>query len=153
MTNLSIRTIGYSINYIFTKSKKVGLFIYRYFKNINYPTKKDTVKKRGLILNLNLLTDVPNTYNDSLQRRISTDEFETIYSLIYQSNCFVSDKKMYVGYTHSRYFFAGNFTNIYENRIDFILKRKKIFYRDNNKMIIEVPYKIKRLLKIKNLLL
>ena len=153
MTNLSIRTIGYSINYIFTKSKKVGLFIYRYFKNINYPTKKDTVKKRGLILNLNLLTDVPNTYNDSLQRRISTDEFETIYSLIYQSNCFVSDKKMYVGYTHSRYFFAGNFTNIYENRIDFILKRKKIFYRDNNKMIIEVPNKIKRLLTLKNLLL
>ena len=153
MTNLTIRAIGYSISYVFIKSKKLCLFIYRYFKNINYPTKKDSIKKRGLILNLNLLTDVPNTYNDSLQKKISMDEFDAVSNVIYQSNCFVSDKKMYVGYTHSRYFFAGNFSNIVENKFDYILKRRKLFYRDNNKMIIEVPNKIKKLLTLKNLLL
>mgnify|MGYP003294611086 CR=1 FL=1 len=153
MTNLSIKTIGYSANYIFTKTKKIGLFIYRYFKNINYPTKKETTKKRGFILNLNLLTDVPTDFNDTLQQRISSEEFEALTRLIYQLNCFTTDKKMYVGYTQSRYLFVGNFSLIKENSIDSVLNRKKLFYKDNTKMIIEAPNRIKRLLTLKNLLL
>lgn len=153
ITNLSFKSFIYSLTFIFNKSKKIGLNIYRYFKNINYPTKKEIVKTRGYIINLNLLTDIPNNSNDLLQNRISNDEFELLIRLIYQSNGFISEKKIMIGYAQTRYLFVGRFNNVLESQIDQILNRKKLFYKEENRLIIEAPNKIRKLLTIKNLLL
>ena len=153
MTNLSFKTFIYSFSFILNKTKKVGLFIYRYFKNINYPTKKDTIGKRGLILNINLLTDIPNNSNDLLQQRLSFDEFEAITRLIYQYNGFISEKRMMIGYTQTRYLFIGNFTMIDEKKVDGLLNRNNLFYKDQNRLIIEASNKIKKILTLKTLLL
>lgn len=153
MTNLSFKSFAYSFTYIFNKSKKIGIFIYRYFKNINYPNKIEKAKSRGYIVNINLLTDIPIQTNELVQRRISQDEFEAITALIYQSNGYISEKKLLIGYTQTRYLFIGNFYNISETKIDSLINRKKLFYKDTNKMIIEAPNKIKKILTLKNLLL
>ena len=153
ITNLSFKSFTYSLIFVFNKSKKIGLNIYRYFKNINYPTKKEKVKTRGFIVNLNLLTDIPNNSNDLLQTRISNDEFDMLIRLIYQSNGYISEKKMMVGYTQTRYLFIGKFNNVLEKQIDQILNRKKLFYKEENRMIIEAPNKIRKLLTVKNLLM
>ena len=153
MTNLSFKSFIYVFTYGFKKGKKILLFIYRYFKNINYPNKVEKSKSRGFIINLNILTDIPDSSNDLLQKRISNDEFERLVVLIYQMGGYISEKKMMIGYTQTRYLFAGNFLNITEAKIDSVINRKKLFYKDTNRLIIEAPNKIKKLLTIKNLLL
>ena len=153
MTNLSFKTFIYSFTFVFNKTKRVGLFIYRYFKNINYPTKKDKIDKRGLILNINLLSDIPNNNNELLQQRISNDEFIAISGLIYRYNGFISEKKLMIGYTQTRYLFIGNFNSIEDKMIDNLLNRNNLFYKDKNRLIIEAPNKIKKILTLKNLLL
>ena len=153
MTNLSFRSFVVMINFIIDKLKKFGILVYRYFANINYPNKKEKIKGRNILINLNLLTDVENRGNDLVQMKISHDEKDAIIRLIYQLNGYISKNHIQVGYCHTRFIFYGNFSNVVENKIDSLLNRKILFYNDKTQLIIEAPNKLKKLLSIKGLLL
>jgi hypothetical protein len=55
MTNLSFKRAFFSIRFVGSKVKKIGIVMYKYFSNINYPNKKEDIKRRGFLVNLNLL--------------------------------------------------------------------------------------------------
>lgn len=153
MTNLSFRSFVVMINFIIDKLKKFGILVYRYFANINYPNKKEKIKGRNILINLNLLTDVENRGNDLVQMKISHDEKDAIIRLIYQLNGYISKDRIQVGYCHTRFIFNGSFSSVVENKIDSLLNRKILFYNDKTQLIIEAPNKLKKLLSIKGLLL
>ena len=153
MTNFTFKTLFFAFSYVFDKSKKIVLVVFRYFKNINYPTKKEIVKKKNYILNLNLLSDADIEDNNLLQRRLVEEEFNQIIPFLYQSNCYLTDKKLMVGYSYSRYVFLGGFSNFNQTKLDTILKRNKIIYKKDNQLIVESSNQVKRLLTLKKLLL
>lgn len=152
MTNLRISNVYNFSRFMFSKTKKMGMIVYRYFKNIDYPQKQTKIKNRGFIINLNLLTDIDTNSNRVLQNRISNEEFEAIIALIYRFNGYVSDKKVMIGYTQTRYYITGNMINVSESSLDSILKRKYLLYKESNRLIIEAPNKVKEILTIKSLL-
>lgn len=153
MTNFTFKTVFVFFKFLFEKSKKIVLVVYRYFKNINYPTKKETIKKRNYILNLNLLSDTDTSGNELIQRRLTEEEFNQIIAFLYQSNCYLTDKKMMVGYTYSRFIFKGGFIELNVNKLDQMLSKNKIIYKSNNQLIIESANQIKKLFPLKRLLL
>lgn len=153
ITNLRFSTFITSMRFIFSKSKKFGIVVYRYFKNIDYPEKTNKLRNRHVFINLNLLTDLDTTSNKVLQTRISNDEFDAIISLIYSLNGYISDKKLLIGYSQTRYYITGNVVMISETHLEVILKRKFLFYKEASRIIIEAPNKVKEMLTIKSLLL
>lgn len=153
MTNINLSSIIRFFKFIFNKVKKFFVMIYHYFKNIDFPTRRESVGNYSVLLNLNLLSDIESNQNDLLQLKISNDEKEMLISLIYQLNGFVTNNKLMVGYSQTRYVFTGNFNNIEENKFDTFLNRKIIFYKEQSRLIIEVSNKLKKLLSLKSLLL
>ena len=153
ITNLSISSFFLAVRYLFGKTKKISLVIYRYFANINYPSKKSRIRERNLLINLNLLTDVINQPNDLFALKIANDERDMIIAMIYQMNGYINSDKILIGYANNRYIFVGNFSSININKIETLLNRRCIIYNENNRLIIEVGSKIKKLLSLKALLL
>ena len=153
ITNLSISSLFRSIRFIFSKTKKFTLVIYRYFKNINFPNKRSNIRERTILINLNLLTDIETPNNDLLQLKIANDEKDAIISLIYQSNCYINNEKVMIGYSSLRYIFIGNFNPILINKIEILLNRRCIIYLEKNRLLVETSCKLKKLLSLKTLLL
>lgn len=153
ITNLNFRAIAYGGGIVVKKIKSFFLFIYQYFKNIEPPNKKEFIKKKNLNLNLNLLDDIPPKENESLQLRISSDEKTLLKNALFQNNALINYEKMYVSYTYTRFIFRGLNLDIKENKIDALLGKKSIYYLEKERLIIESPNRIKKILSLKNILL
>ena len=153
LTNLNFRSFVYGISLIVKKIKSFSLAIYSYFSNINYPNKKERNNKRDLIITLNLLNEINNNPNDYLQQKISFDLKQTIINFLYQNHCYLSNEKMQCGYSYTRYIFNGSFNNLRLDELDKLIGDKKLIYLENNRLIVEVSNKIRRLLCLKTLLL
>lgn len=153
ITNLNIRSFIYGFSLVGRKVKGFGLKIYRYFSNIHYPTKKERIDKRDLLITLNLLNEVNSNPNDILQQKISFDTKQVIINYLYQNNCFVANEKMQCGYSYTRYLFFGNFRNLKIEQLEKIIGVKMLAYQEPERLILEVNNKIKKLLCLKTLLL
>lgn len=153
ITNLNFRSIIYGVSFCGKKIKGIGLKVFRYFANIHYPTKKERIDKRDLLITLNLLNEIRSNPNDVLQQKISFDTKQVIINYLYQNNAFVANEKMQCGYSYTRYLFVGNFFNLKLEHLDKILGTKVLGYQETERLILEVPNKIKKLLCLKTLLL
>ena len=153
ITNLNFRSLIYASTLVFKKIKSLYLAIYRYFSNINYPSKKEKSNRRDVLINLNLLNEINSGQNDILQQKISFDMKQILINYLYQNHHYISNEKMQCGYSYSRYIFNGNFYNLKVEDIEKIVGGKALIYHENDRLIIEVSNKIRRLLCLKTVLL
>ncbi len=153
MTSFSYKTFLYYSSFIFKKIRTSFILLYKYFNNISFPTKKVKISKLNLSLNINMLNDVDNKANEAISYKMSVETQSDLLNYLKSLDIHISNKEMYLGYNTTRYIYECSKIVYQKERIKEITKSNTIVYDHNNKLVIEMSNKVKRLLTIKQLLL
>lgn len=153
MTNLSYKTLLYYIQLIYKKIRTTFVLLYKYFKNIKFPTKTIKKAKLNLNLNINMLDDYDNKANEAIAHKMALSDQSEIRHYLNSIGAIVSNQSLNLGYIATRYTYDCSKITYDKEVLKKITNSNIIVTEGANRIVVESVNKVKRLLTLKHLLL